>query len=163
MVAWQPCSACASFSHRPRPEAVRLCVVSMVAADSEGPEDCGARQDRLEGWGWIAGVTSDLGVSLQVAKLWKKGLEASFCLLNSDDPYYQVFPSSFFQWIPRGPNTILGLSPAPWGPLLLVIIIHHSPRGTYQSRVSLSDSLLHLTILLPCPSVLPLWPSPAAW
>lgn len=54
----------------------------MVAADSEGLEDRGARQGALEGWGWVAGVTPDLGVGLQVAKLWEEGLETTFCLFS---------------------------------------------------------------------------------
>lgn len=86
-------------SHRPRPEAVRQCVVSMVAADSEGPEDRSVRRDRLEGGGGggFAGVTSDLGVDLQVTRLWEEGLEGLFCLF-SWGVRDQVFPSPFFLW-----------------------------------------------------------------
>lgn len=45
----------------------------------------------------VAGVTSDLGVDLQVTRLWEEGLEGLFCLF-SWGVRDQVFPSPFFLW-----------------------------------------------------------------
>lgn len=72
----------------------------MVAADSEGPEDrpSGKPDLRVEVEG-VAGVTSDLGVDLQVTKLWEEGLEASFYLFGWS---VQYLPGSSITIIPLG-------------------------------------------------------------
>lgn len=71
----------------------------------------------------VAGVTSDLGVNLQVTKLWEEGLEDSFCLFKAGA---LVLPglSITICGIPWRPQySTLGLSPAPWDPLLLVTFL----------------------------------------
>lgn len=156
MVAPATAPRAARFSPRPRPEAVRQCVVSMVAADSEGPEDrpSGKPDLRVEVEG-VAGVTSDLGVDLQVTKLWEEGLEASFCLFGRSVQYLPGSSSPLFLWDSLVAAILNpGLSPAPWNPLVLVTVSHRFPRRTRQSRVSLSISRLHLIVLPPCPSTL---------
>lgn len=62
-----------------------------------------ARQAR-QTWGWrwrggVVGVTFDLGVDLQVTKLWEEELEASFCLFGWS---VQYLPGSSITIVPLG-------------------------------------------------------------
>lgn len=73
----------------------------MVAADSEGPEDrpSGKTDLGVEVEGGVVGVTFDLGVDLQVTKLWEEELEASFCLFGWS---VQYLPGSSITIVPLG-------------------------------------------------------------
>lgn len=161
MVAPATAPRAARSSPRPRPEAVRQCVVSMVAADSEGPEDrpSGKPDLRVEVEG-VAGVTSDLGVDLQVTKLWEEGLEASFYLFGWS---VQYLPGSSITIIPLGfpggrntqPSALSGSmgSSRPCDCFLSLSSWNPSIRGLSQYLTIAS----HFSSTL---SKYPLWPSP---